>query len=271
VHIYDQLVMNPMKNSFELSHVIERIPSLSQQPATKEPIAILDIGCGTGHHVGLLYAMLEEYNKSRKSDADQKKMKITGLDISPAMVAQAQKNYPEMDAGTFVVGNVEQSNLFPLRAFSHLLCFYFTIYYLKSKDTFFQNCFDWLKPGGYLFLHLVDRDTFDPILPPGNPLFIVSPQRYAKERITRTKIHFKEFEYQSNFQTKTDVAAPSSFFETFKFPDRTLRKQEHLFYMESMDTILNVAQEVGFLVKAKIDLMKVAYDNQFLYLLVKPN
>ena len=43
---------------------------------------------------------------------------------------------------------------------------------------------DWLMPGGYLIVHLVDRESFDPILPPGNPLYVVSPQKYAKERIT---------------------------------------------------------------------------------------
>ena len=50
-------------------------------------------------------------------------------------------------------------------------------------------------PGGYLIVHLVDRESFDPILPPGNPLYVVSPQKYAKERITKTKVHFNDFIY----------------------------------------------------------------------------
>ena len=63
---------------------------------------------------------------------------------------------------------------------------------------------NWLMPGGKLIVHLVDRDKFDPILPPGNPLYIVSPQKYAKERITKTKITFNEFLYNSNFNFTTD-------------------------------------------------------------------
>ena len=36
------------------------------------------------------------------------------------------------------------------------------------------NCYDWLKPGGKMILHLVNRDKFDPILNAGDPLIVVS-------------------------------------------------------------------------------------------------
>ena len=77
---------------------------------------------------------------------------------------------------------------------------YFTIYYFQDKKEFFDNCFKWLMPGGYLIVHLVDRTHFDPILPPGNPLMYVSPQRYAKERITSTKVKFTDFSYSADFK-----------------------------------------------------------------------
>ena len=73
----------------------------------------------------------------------------------------------------------------------------------------------WLLPGGYLILHLVDRDNFDPILPPGNPLLYVSPQKYAKKRITTTKVKFDDFSYSADFSLneKTNIA---TFNEKFK-------------------------------------------------------
>jgi hypothetical protein len=71
---------------------------------------------------------------------------------------------------------------------------------MKDKMRFFKNCFDWLMPGGYLILHLVNREQFDPILPPGNPLMLVSPQRYAKKRITTTRVKFTDFNYHADFQ-----------------------------------------------------------------------
>jgi hypothetical protein len=42
-------------------------------------------------------------------------------------------------------------------------------------------------PGGTLIVHIVDREKFDPMLPAANPLYIVSPQKYAKERIQKVK------------------------------------------------------------------------------------
>jgi hypothetical protein len=86
---------------------------------------------------------------------------------------------------------------------------------------------DWLMPGGYLIVHLVDRETFDPILPPGNPLYIVSPQKYAKERITKTKVNFNQFVYNADFKLN-EGSNIAIFDEKFKFNDGKVRKQEHV-------------------------------------------
>ena len=71
-----------------------------------------------------------------------------------------------------------------------------TIYYIKDKKALFKNCFNWLMPGGYLSLHLVNRDKFNPILRSANPLMMVSPQKYAKTRITESIIQFNDFHYK---------------------------------------------------------------------------
>ena len=125
-------------------------------------------------------------------------------------------------------------------------------------------------PGGFLLLHLVNREKFDPILPPGNPLYIVSPQKYAKERITHTKITFNNFVYTSNFNLEPDNDV-ATFEEKFKFNDGKVRKQEHLLYMEDAQDILTKAADAGFIVQGKIDLVRCAYPNQYLYILVKPS
>ena len=52
---------------------------------------------------------------------------------------------------------------------------------------------------GYFALHLVDRDQFDPILEAANPLYILSPQKYAKKRITNSIVKFDNFDYKANF------------------------------------------------------------------------
>lgn len=136
---------------------------------------------------------------------------------------------------------------------------------------FFNNCYDWLMPGGYLIVHLVNRDHFDPILPPGNPLMIVSPQKYAKSRITTTKVKFDNFSYSSEFKLEKEKDE-AKFVEKFK-DDVTgkVRQNEHTLYMESQKDIVVLAQEAGFIIQGQIDLIKTQYEYQYLYILIKPN
>jgi SAM-dependent methyltransferase len=243
--IYDYLVFNNLKNDYEVGSIIN-----STSP--NETSVLVDIGSGTGHHV---------------SSFASKGLNIVGIDISPSMIQEAKNNYPEYN---FQVGDAMEAGQFNYNSVTHILCLYFTIYYFKDKRQFFDNCMDWLMPGGYLIVHLVNREKFDPILPPGNPLFIVSPQKYAKKRITKTKITFNDFVYDSNFNmdTENDIA---TFDEKFKFHDGKVRKQQQKLYMEDTSTIVNIAQECGFIVHAKIDLVKCAYDNQYIYIFVKPS
>lgn len=242
--IYDNLVFNKLKDDFETTQIINNTSASSNS-------VILDVGSGTGHHVARL--------------AD-KGFNILGIDISPSMVNIAKKNYPQYN---FQLGDVLNNTEFNSNTFTHILCLYFTIYYMKNKFQFFNNCMDWLMPGGYLVLHLVDRNKFDPILPPGNPLYIVSPQKYAKERITKTKITFNDFVYNSNFSLDTNNNT-AVFEEKFKFKNGKTRKQEQVLYMDDINDILNMATDAGFLIQGKIDLVQCAYEHQYLYLLTKP-
>jgi SAM-dependent methyltransferase len=244
--IYDYLVFNKIKNDYEIGVILN-----STMPSEKS--VIVDVGCGTGHQV----AKLKSQN-----------LEVIGIDISPAMIAKAKQTNPSYSS-QFKVGDGLDNTLFQDSSLTHILCLYFTIYYMKDKMRFFYNCMNWLLPGGYLIVHLVDKYKFDPILPPGNPLYIVSPQKYAKERITKTKITFNDFVYDSNF--KLDDNDIATFNEKFKFADGRTRKQEQILYMEDLPTIVNMAQDAGFLIHAKIDMVKCAYEYQYLYVFVKSN
>jgi SAM-dependent methyltransferase len=243
--IYDHLVFSGIKNDYEVGSIINNT-SPSQQSV------IADIGCGTGHHVASLAS---------------KHLKVIGVDISPSMINKAKESYPSLD---FRVGSALTNNLFQMNSLTHILCLYFTIYYFKDKRHFFDNCMDWLMPGGYLIVHLVDRESFDPILPPGNPLYIVSAQKYAKERITKTKVTFDDFVYNANFSLDepNNIAL---FDEKFKFDDGKVRKQQQKLYMEDTSDIVNMAQDCGFILQGKIDLVKCAYEHQYLYIFIKPS
>ena len=244
--IYDYLVLSIVKNDYEIGNIKNNTNLNSKS-------VIADIGCGTGHHV---------------ADLASKNLDVIGIDISPSMVNQAKKNYPNLKQ-YFQLGNALENNLFNDNSLTHIICLYFTIYYFENKMQFFNNCMNWLMHGGYLIVHLVDKYKFDPILPPGNPLYIVSPQKYAKEKITTTKITFNDFVYNSNFKLKDNDTAV--FEEKFKFDDGSVRKQEQILYMEDLPTIVNMATDAGFVIHAKIDMVNCAYENQYLYIFNKPS
>jgi len=243
--IYDHLVFNDVKNDYEVGVILNQ-----DTPNTKT--VILDVGCGTGHHVAKL--------------SQNPNIEVVGIDKSRAMINKAKENYPNLN---FQLTDVLNRDAFQNNMFTHILCLYFTIYYMDNKMKFFNNCMDWLKPGGYLIVHLVDRYKFDPILPVGNPLYIVSPQKYAKDRITKTKINFNEFVYNSNFQLN-ETENTGIFDEKFKFNDGKVRRQEHILNMNDIGDIINMAQDAGFIIHAKIDLVQVAYEYQYLYVFMKP-
>ena len=244
--IYDYLVFNNLKDDYEVGYIINSTSPSSQSK-------ILDIGCGTGHHVSSLGA---------------KGLDVLGIDISPSMIEKAKTNFPDYK---FNVGDALNNHLFESNSFTHILCMYFTIYYFQDKAQFFNNCFKWLMPGGYLIVHLVERDRFDPILPPGNPLLYISPQRYAKERITSTKVKFTDFSYSANFQFD-DANDKALFVEKFKNDsDGKVRKNEHTLYMPDVQQIVDDAQSCGFILESKADLLQCQYEYQYLYVFVKPN
>jgi SAM-dependent methyltransferase len=243
--IYDSLVYNQIKNEYEIGKIVDTTTP------TEESI-ILDIGCGTGHHVNAL---------------QEKGLNVIGIDNSSDMIKQAKINYPN---GNFKKGDMANDNLFNNQTFTHIICMYFTIYYIEDKSRFFRNAMNWLMPGGYLVVHLVDRDLFDPILPPANPLVIFSPQRYAKDRITKSRVKFDNFSYTANFEidNKTNLA---KFKEKFEFNDGKVKKQEHKMYMPSTNEIITLAQETGFILHGVIDLISIGYEYNNLYIFVKPN
>jgi len=243
VNIYDKLVHNDYKNEYEVGQIVK-----NARPS--ENSRILDIGSGTGHHVNLF---------------TKKGYDCIGVDNSSAMIRKSKETYP---TSKFKRGDVSNSMLFTPESFTHITCFYFTVYYLKDKRTFFSNCFRWLKPGGRIIIHLVNKNKFDPIIPVGNPVGMVNVQKYAKERITSSVVKFKSFRYKSQFELAGDVA---TFKEMIKFDkDGKMRVNEHILHMDSQMNIVTMMKESGFILQGKISLHPAQYDHQYLYILQKP-
>lgn len=245
VGVYDSLSFSKLKNDFEVGQIIN-----STKPTTESKI--LDIGSGTGHHVAQL---------------SDKGIPTIGVDVSNYMISKAKSTYPKEQ---FIKGDVNNSSLFSPSSFTHITCLYFSIYYFKDKMVFFNNCMKWLMPGGYLVVHIVDRDKFDPILPPSNPLLIVSPQKYSQKRMTQSEVVFNNMHYKGEFALEPDTDN-AVFKEKFTGNNNKVRKNTHNFTMEDEKKIVAMAKEAGFIVQGKIDMVKVGYEYQYLYIFVKPS
>jgi len=244
VDIYDQLTYEPVKNKFELGEIVIKT---EVQPKIS---SVLDIGSGTGNHLRVL---------------NNNKVQVVGLEISPEMISKSKEKYPDID---IVEGDALDTMIFPGNSFTHIQCLSMTLYYIKDKTRFFENCFHWLTPGGYLSIHLVNKNRFNPILKSANPLFMISPQKYAKERITTSLIQFNDFHYKREFKCgKSNI---SHFEETIKHKNGKVRKNEHILYMESQKNILAKAKEAGFIMKETVDLVNCQHEYEYIYILYKP-
>jgi SAM-dependent methyltransferase len=218
----------------------------SNTQPSKESV-FLDIGSGTGHLVNTLrthgyYAY--------------------GIDKSSAMVDKCQEQFPENDCKC---GNATDPLAFEKNTFSHILCMNKTIYELQNKSLFFNNCYFWMKPGGYLILHLVEPAKFDAIIPAGKSLFS-NPQNYSKTRIVDTYIDFIDFNYRAKYEFNNNTAVIK---ETFTDgATSNIRQNELTLYMDSIENILKVAKSNGFVVQGKANMKSLNGDeNQYLYIL----
>tara|TARA_B000000557_G_scaffold259054_1_gene254340 strand:+ start:3095 stop:4030 length:936 start_codon:yes stop_codon:yes gene_type:complete len=243
--IYDVLMVNDVKTKFEIGEI-------TKKTGLTEKSKVLDIGTKTGDVVNAL---------------SKKGIKAVGIDKSEAMIKRSKEKHGNHD---YRVVDPNSSIAFPESYFTHITCLTFMIYTVKDKQTLLQNCYRWLKPGGTLVLHLVNRDMFDPILSESNPINFVSPQKYAKKRITKSYIKFKDFEYNANYQAKN--SEDKAYFIENIVDDKTkhTRKNKHVLYIPEQKKILSLAKSIGFILKHKIDLVHCEYEYQYLYILYKP-
>ena len=245
--IYDGLFGDRAKVLFEVTQITQHA---LKKWGSQNSIKILDAGCGTGWHTKLLS---KDYN-------------IIGLDRSAHMINQAKKIN---NANVLKLGNMKDSTIFNRNSFTHILCLYYTIYYINNLNKLFSNFRKWLVPRGMIVLHIVDRDNFDPLLNAASPFPLFSLQKYSKKRLTESKVHFNDFLYKGKFDIdkSNDIA---TFSEVFKYKNKSkIRKQKHKLYMPDISTILEKARDNGFKLVHKIGLIPVSFEYNYLYIFRK--
>ena len=209
----------------------------------------LDVGSGTGCTINTL----------AESGA-----KCIGIDKSDAMVSIAKE---KCGPSVYIKqGDVTEPIQFTRNQFTHILCLNQTIYEIEDKHAFFTNCRYWLRNGGALILHLVDKNRFNTVV--GKTFLVDNPQKYVKERITKSEIDFGDFTYFAKYDIKQNGA--SSFVETFTdAATKNIRQNERTLFMDTEEAVLKVAQQCGFSQHGKINMAPINDDEvQNIYVLV---
>jgi SAM-dependent methyltransferase len=194
-----------------------------------EDIRVGDIGCGTGLHVELF---------ARKGVRS-----VVGFDKSKSMISQAKKSYPERE---FLVGDATVATMATADQFDLMTAYYFTIYLVPDRTTMLKNIYLWLSAGGIFCCHIVNKLKFDPILESASPFLGFSLQKYADERVTKSQVTFKEFEYTGDFQLH---GSRGMYEEEFVFADGRKRRHEQRVWMPNIDLLVGEITAAGWIVR----------------------
>jgi SAM-dependent methyltransferase len=249
--IYDQLTQCIPRIQAELGLIIHE---WTKRGDDIRSFSVLDAGCGTG----IASAALVRLNAKN----------VIALDKSKAMLKQAQEKTLPLTTLTdeqkariaWKADDLMNPNALQGGEITHALMLYFTIYYFPDKETVFRNLFFWVKPGGKLVIHVVNKHKFDPMLESSAPWMGFSLQKYSDTRITKSEVVFNKFKYVGEFDLQDPMA---EFRETFRFNDNKVRRHRHSFKMEDMNTIVGLAKVSGWEYVGFTDLTPVGLEYMY--------
>ena len=246
--MYDRIHKTRHQSKYDFTKIVQ-----NTQPSVSS--VFLDVGSGTGTLVNRL---------------NNNGFRAYGIDSSEAMVQYSTSKYPDSE---FKCGDVKKSMEFEPETFSHVLCTYFTLYEMGDKSVFFDNCRRWLKTGGYLIVHLVDKLEFDTIVPVGK-LF---KNRHIDEntntnngtRILSTSVALPNIQYSHKYAFHDhDVVNRIETFTDKK--THKVRHQEGRTTITPISDIIQMAKSKGFYVKGYADYFPYNRDkHQYLYFFEK--
>jgi SAM-dependent methyltransferase len=239
--LYDDVFKPTERLDENLSKIIE------MTHPSKENSVFLDVGSGTGH--------LVEWLSSSGYNAH-------GIDKSQAMVDIHLRNYPTNNVRC---GDITDAISFDRGSLTHITCMNMTYYQLGDKRAFLNNCRYWLRPGGYLMLHLVERDKYNPLPASANPLSSGdNPQKYLANRITKANVNFNHFVYASSYDL-TDDSQTVVVRETMTDGlTRNVRQNEFSMEIENLDETVRMAINCGFSAHGQIRVR----DDDFQYIYI---
>jgi SAM-dependent methyltransferase len=246
--IYDKLTQGAARTQAEVGLILHEWSKRGDNSKTFE---VLDAGCGTG----IAVCSFAKFGVKR----------VVGIDKSSAMIKQSKET--TLPATTLTDDQkkiIEWRNADLINPsacsggeFTHAILLYFTVYYFTDKETLFRNLYFWVKPGGKLVVHVVNKHKFDPMLDSASPWIGLSLQKYSEKRVKKSEVTFNKFKYVGEF----DIQDPTAEFrETFRFNDGKIRRQKHSIKIENTDEIVGMAKAAGWEYLGYTDLVVVGFE-----------
>ena len=230
---YDQLNRTQDRVQFEILQFMKTNPTVKQSQ-------ILDVGSGTG----VFLQELTPYG-----------FHAEGVDLSPDCVLQCRNIYPNVHVQC---GDTLDTKLYSPKTFSHITCFYFTIYEIRDKALFFQNVASWLQPRGFFLIHVVDPQQFSMISPSAGlrPDLV---NEFSRQRITESTVSFPSFTYTLSYLPDDS----DEWIITETFVDKQTHKRRHNerpFYSVKKSQVVQLAMDVGFTLHSEVSYRTITGD-----------
>uniref|UniRef100_A0A6C0KGT9 Methyltransferase domain-containing protein n=1 Tax=viral metagenome TaxID=1070528 RepID=A0A6C0KGT9_9ZZZZ len=214
-------------------------------------VRILDMCCGTAPHACWFKNLGVEY---------------VGVDVSDAMIKKARDGCP---SAKFQKGDVTNGHLFPQKSVSHAVLLGFSVYMFENAKILSDNAYQWLQPGGWFVVHMVDPDKFDPLHEIASPFAAFSLQKYSLDRVVDSNVYFDKFKYLGRFNKKKDEDN-ATYDETFTYYDKEsnggvkYRENKLQLTMPSKERLINIIQTSGFQHKETVDLVRCGKEYQYI-------
>jgi SAM-dependent methyltransferase len=245
--VYNMLWHSTEKLQFE--QVSMQDVSLADWP--KDSVSVLDMCSGTAPHACWFKNLGVKY---------------VGVDISEPMIQQARKACP---GSIFKKGDITQVQMFPQKSMSHCLLMNFSAYQFDNPKIVSDNAYQWLQPGGYFVVHLVDPDNYDPLHDLATPFAAFSLQKYALERQTDSNIYFDKFKYKGKLVKKRDEDS-AEYNEIFTYYDKDenegskYRENKHHWAMPSKERMIDIFKTSGFQFVEAVPMLNVGKEYQYI-------
>lgn len=250
--IYD-LIWNPMDM---LKYIQVSMQDISLADWPKSSVKVLDMASGTGPHACWFKGLGVDY---------------TGVDISESMLAKGREVCP---SARFQKGDITQVSMFSPKSFSHVLLLGFSIYEFQNPKVLSDNAYQWLQPGGYFIVHLVDPDNYDPVHKLASPFAAFSLQKYSYERQTKSDIFFDQFKYIGKLNKKKGED-DAVYEEVLSYYDKTnnngikYRENKHHWNMPSKERMIDIIRSSGFRFEEAVDLVRCGQEYQYIVYFTK--